>query len=334
MFRYDATPEDVPPALPAVLAVEPAALPLDRHPTAVYLAHLAAGSRRTMRAALETAAGLLSGGTLDGQTMPWWTLHYPHMTALRTQLIDRAYAPATGNRILAAVRGVLKESWRLGLMPLEQQVRACDVPPIRGSRVPKGRRLTERELTQLFTACAADPRPTGRRDAAMLALLYGAGLRRSELVNLDVRDYQPSTGTLTVRQGKGNKDRQLFTGNGSAEALKAWLAVRGRKPGPLFLPLSKAGRLLPRRLTDKAVTWVLSERATQAGVEAFSPHDLRRSYISSLLASGVDLATVAAMAGHSNLTTTAKYDRRGEESQRRAGELLMVPFVAPQEANG
>jgi site-specific recombinase XerD len=107
--------------------------------------------------------------------------------------------------------------------------------------------------------------------------------------------------------------------------------VHGRGPGPLFLPLSKAGRLLPRRLTDKAVTWVLSERAAQAGVEAFSPHDLRRSYISSLLASGVDLAAVAAMAGHSNLTTTAKYDRRGEESKRRASELLIVPFVAPKE---
>jgi site-specific recombinase XerD len=254
------------------------------------------------------------------------------MTALRAQLIDRAYAPATGNRILAAVRGVLKEAWRLGLMPLEQQVRAGDLPPIRGRRVPKGRRLAEAELAALFRACAADPRPTGRRDAAMLALLYGAGLRRTELVTLDVGGDAPSTGALTVRQGKGNKDRQLFAGNGSAEALQAWLAVRGRQPGPLFLPLSKAGRLQPRRLTDKAVTWVLSARAAQAGVAAFSPHDLRRSYISSLLAAGVDLATVAALAGHAHLTTTAQYDRRGDEAKRRAGELLVVPFVAPTAA--
>jgi site-specific recombinase XerD len=335
MSRRQPRPAAAPQApVPAVVDLAPASpqLPADRHPVAVYLARLAASSRRPMSTALQTAAQLLSGGRADAERLPWWTLHYPHMTALRSQLIARAYAPATGNRILAAVRGVLKESWRLGLMPLEQQIRACDLPPIRGSRVPKGRRLTDTELIQLFQACAADPRPTGRRDTAMLALLYGAGLRRTELVNLEVGDYDPATGALTVRQGTGNKDRQLFAGNGSAEALKAWLAVRGRHPGPLFLPLGKAGRLQHRRLTDKAVTWVLSERAAQAGVAAFSPHDLRRAYISSLLASGVDLATVAAMAGHANLTTTAKYDRRGEESKRRAGELRIIPFVAPPEA--
>jgi site-specific recombinase XerD len=312
------------------LSPAPQPLPADRHPVHVYLAHLtAAGSRRTMRAALETAAALLSGGRADAETLPWWALHYHHMSALRAQLVAQAYAPATGNRILAAVRGVLKACWRLGLMPLEQQIRACDRLVIWGSRLPKGRRLTEPELTQLFQACADDARPTGRRDAAMMALLYGAGLRRTELVNLDVKDYDPATGALTIRQGKGNKDRQLFAGNGSTAALEAWLAMRGSSPGPLFLPLSKAGRIQPRRLTDKAVTWVLSARAAQAGVAAFSPHDLRRSYISSLLALGVDLATVAAMAGHANLTTTARYNRRGEEAKRRAGELLRVPFVAP-----
>jgi integrase len=108
------------------------------------------------------------------------------------------------------------------LMPLEQQVSACDLPPIRGSRVPKGRRLEDKELRKLFRACAADPRPTGRRDAAMLALLYGAGLRRSELVNLDVHDYRPSTGALTVRQGKGNKD---------PSSSPATAAPRRSKPG-------------------------------------------------------------------------------------------------------
>src|SRR5262249_20274854 len=254
------------------LAPAPQPLPADRHPVHAYLAHLrAAGSRRTMRAALETAATFLSRGRADAETFPWWALHSQHMSALRARLVARAYAPATGNRLLTAVRGVLKECWHLGLMPLEQQVRACDRLVIRGSRLPKGRRLTEHELAGPFPACAADYRPAGRRDAAMLALLYGAGLRRTELVNLDIKDYDPETGALEVRQSKGNKDRRLFAGLGSADTLTAWLAARGPSPGPLFLPLSKAGRPQPRRLTDKAVTWVLSARAVQAGVAPLRP---------------------------------------------------------------
>jgi len=108
-----------------------------------------------------------------------------------------------------------------------------------------------------------------------------------------------------------------------------FLAIRWSvaRKGPLFVPISKRGRLLARRLTDKAVTWILQVRATAAGVAAFSPHDLRRTFISTLLDAGVDLATVADMAGHANIATTAKYDRRGEVAQRKAAGLLTVPFV-------
>jgi integrase/recombinase XerD len=96
----------------------------------------------------------------------------------------------------------------------------------------------------------------------------------------------------------------------------------------LFVAISKGGRLLPRRLSHKAATWILEERATDAGItQAFSPHDLRRTWISTLSAVGVDLATVADLAGHANIATTAKYDRRCEVVKRKAAELLTVPFV-------
>jgi integrase len=160
----------------------------------------------------------------------------------------------------------------------------------------------------------------------MLAVLYGSGPRRSELVQLDLEDYDPARGLLTVRRGKGNKDRPLFV-DGAGAALREWLAVRGQAPGPLFVPVSKRGRLLPRRLSDKAVTWILQTRAAQAGVAAFSPHDLRRTFISALLDASVDLATVADLAGHANISTTAKYDRRGEAAKRNAAARLIVPFV-------
>jgi site-specific recombinase XerD len=203
-----------PPALAAAIPFPP-----DRHPVNVYLVRLGPSSRRTMRAALDDAARVLTGGRLTAEQVPWQSLKYQHMTALRAQLTE-AYAPATGNRILTAVRGVLKECRRLGYMPLERQVSAGDITPIRGQRVPKGRMLSPEELTRLFHSCARDQRPAGRRDAAILALLCGAGLRRSELVHLDVSDYEPVSGALTVRAGKGNKDRRLFTGNGAAEALR------------------------------------------------------------------------------------------------------------------
>jgi site-specific recombinase XerD len=284
-----------------------------------------------MLTALNTAAWRLTSGRLTAEQLPWASLGYQHMMALRSALAQ-SYAPATANRILTAVRSVLKECRRLGYISLEQQMHASDIPPIRGERLPKGRMLTPDELAKLFHTCAEDLGPMGRRDAALLAILYGTGLRRTEAVNLDSQDYDPITGALVIRAGKGNKDRQLFTGHSAAQAVCEWLVIRGHAPGPLFFPINKSGRLITRRLSDKAIVHILKERAAEADIKAFSPHDLRRSFISGLLSSGVDLVTVSAMAGHASVTTTAKYDRRGEEAKRQAAERLIIPFVPVQRA--
>jgi site-specific recombinase XerD len=82
-----------------------------------------------------------------------------------------------------------------------------------------------------------------------------------------------------------------------------------------------------RPIVDQAVLLLLRRRAVQAKIAAFTPHDLRRSFISDLLDAGADMVTVQKLAGHANVQTTARYDRRGEEAKRRAVELLKVPFV-------
>jgi integrase len=228
--------------------------------------------------------------------------------------------------MLSALRGVLKEAWRLGLMSAEDYQRAADVQVVRNESLPKGRALTTGELSALLAACEADTGPSGARDAAMLSLLYGGGLRRSEIVALDLADYTQESGALTIRRAKGNKDRTGYATNGAAVALADWLAVRGNEPGPLFLAVNKGGSIQAHRLTGQAVLYILARRAGEASVSNLSPHDMRRTFISHLLDAGADIVTVQKLAGHANVQTTARYDRRGEAEKRRAAELLRVPY--------
>lgn len=186
----------------------------------------------------------------------------------------------------------MKESFRLGQIRAEEYQRAVLVPAVRGKREPRGRMITDSEIRALMQVCAADPTPMGARDAAIIAVLRGTGLRRSEVAALDVADYDPQTGAIVVRAGKGNKDRRVYARSGTIAALDAWLGVRGRDAGALFGRAVRGGRVGERRLGDEGVTVILRDRAAAAGVAPFTPHDMRRTYISELLDAGADLATV------------------------------------------
>jgi integrase len=296
----------------------------DRNPAATYLASLGGGSRRAMRQALGVIAKLVSGGRADARTLKWEALRYQHTTAVRAALAQK-YAPATVNRALAALRRVLKEAWRLGLMSAEDYHRASDVPTIKAETLPPGRALSAGELRALFEACA-DGTKAGVRDAALLAVCYAGGLRRSEVVALDVADYEPTTGALTVRGGKGRKDRIVYAENGAADALADWLALRGSEPGALFAPVNKGDRIIVRRISDQALFFIVRRRGDEARIARFSPHDLRRTFVSDLLDAGADLSTTKRLAGHASEATTGRYDRRGEEAKKRAAALLRVPY--------
>src|SRR5438128_8227248 len=154
-------------------------------------------------------------------------------------------------------------------MSAEDYHRAVNVRVVKATTLPRGRALTRRELRRLFHVCRDDPRPSGARDAALLAVLYGAGLRRSEVVALDVADYELETGALTIRGAKGRKDRLAYATNGSRAALAAWLHLRGGEPGPLFWPVDQAGRMAARRMTAQSVLELLERRARRARVARF-----------------------------------------------------------------
>lgn len=296
--------------------------PAERHPVAVYLAGLAPGSRRTMRQALNVVANMISVNA-SAMDLPWARVGYQHVSAVRARLAE-SYAPTTANKMMAALKGVMKQAFSLGMIDAETLARIALVRSIKGARVPKGRAISQPELKDLFAVCNTTT-AAGARDAALLGIAYGAGLRRSEIVGLDLADYERRTGVLLVR-GKGNKERTAYVTNGSRNALETWLAIRGDAPGALFFPVNKAGRLVSRRMTDQAVYMLLGRLAVKAKVARFAPHDLRRSFIGDLLDAGADIATVAALCSHANVATTMKYDRRPERTRRRAAELLHVPF--------
>ncbi len=135
----------------------------ERSPLHVYLSRLSEGSRPTMSEALSTVARIASAGRLEAQQLPWHELRYQHVQAIRTALTGslvqrtgKPLSPATINKTLSAVRGVLREAWRLGLMTAEDLARAVDVEPVKGSRPLRGRALAHREVVARFDARGRD----------------------------------------------------------------------------------------------------------------------------------------------------------------------------------
>lgn len=310
--------------------------PFDQHPAAVYLFGLASErSRRVMACSLRAIAALLTGQdarTADIFSLDWSAIRYPHTAALRTRLLEQ-YSPVTVNRTLSALRGVLKEAWRLGQMSAEAYQRAVDVQNVKAEVIPAGRELSDGEIFALVSVCKADKSPGGVRDAAIIGLLYTCGLRRAELAALNRADFEPETGKLFIRAGKGRKQRTVYVQGGALRALADWMAVlhasmsAGAHDGePLFMPVLKGGKIARRRISAQTIYDVLKKRARQAGVREFSPHDLRRTFVGDMLDRGVDIATVANIAGHASVDTTRRYDRRPEETKKQAAGKLHFPY--------
>ena len=299
--------------------------PLTQHPVTVYLSQLRPKSQLTMRRCLDLIANILTQGRCDAHTLDWSQLRYHHTAAVRAVLVEQ-FAPSTVNQMLCALRRVLKEAKKLKLMSPTDYADAVDIESVKATKELRGRALNKSEIAALMRVFKADSTPAGARDAAMLAILLGSGLRRTEVVSLDLSDFVPGTGAIKVRAGKGGKDRTVYLPSSGQRVVSDWLKVRGLEAGPLLYPVSKGHRVMQRRLTDQAVLYILQTRAQEAGVDSFSPHDCRRTFISDLLEAGADLVTVSHLAGHASPLTTSKYDRRGEVAKRKAVELLQFPY--------
>jgi integrase/recombinase XerD len=216
---------------------------------------------------------------------------------------DQGYAPRSNARLLSTLRAFYADLQRRGEradLPVAQLV-----PPKLGRSLPKA--LTESEVEALLQAPALDT-PTGLRDRAMLELMYGTGLRVSELVALPALAINLRQGALRV-MGKGSKERLLPLG----EEAQHWLERYLREARPQLAGKSAEARLFVGSggapLSRQQFWLTVKKLALRAGVasDKVSPHGLRHSFATHLLNHGADLRALQMLLGHSSLSTTQIY---------------------------
>ncbi|WP_456433085.1 site-specific tyrosine recombinase/integron integrase [Thermosulfuriphilus sp.] len=183
--------------------------------------------------------------------------------------------------------------------------------PARGLKLPRQRRslpgyLTVDEVFALLDHPEKKQRRFSLRDQAILELLYGTGLRVSEVSGLNLEDISFEPGLVRV-YGKGGKERLVPLGKTAQKALKDWLKERGlylKDPKERALFLNCRGR----RLSARSIHRLVRKRGRQAGIHRpLHPHLLRHSYATHLLEGGADLRAIQEMLGHSSLATTQRY---------------------------
>jgi integrase/recombinase XerD len=248
-----------------------------------------------------------------------------------------AYMAALGNsspsvkaQALAALKKLcltLKADGKLK-HPEYLEIKALQAPANQPALV--GKHLSDDDMGALLKACLADKNPIlAARDAAILATLQATGMRRAELTNLTQADYDSEKRRLQLRNTKGKHDRAAFLNPIADNYLKRWLMVRGSGAGPLFYKVNRKGGLTTNPLGPSAIYYTLKKRCLEAGLaESYTPHDLRHTYITNLLAANIDIALVSRLAGHSSVIMTARYDTRREDEMRQAASKVYTPEIA------
>jgi integrase/recombinase XerD len=298
-------------------------------PAAAYLSSLGAGSRRTIQQSLATLASMLAGEQADPMKLRWEKLRRADTLALRSALQER-FAPATANKILSALRGVLRRGRDLGLMKEGDFQLAATLEEIKLAKASPRIAVTDKVLSRLFAACSKDASVAGRRDAALLVVFLSSGLRRAEAAALDMADYDPASGRLHIRGERPEYDRLVALPSPARLAMRAWLEVRTLEPGPLLLPVDRGGLIRFRRMTDQAIYDIYGRIARRSGVNEVTLRDLRRAYVVSLIHAEKTLEEVQYLVGHASWVTTSAYRELATAKDAEGYDLANLPYRPPK----
>lgn len=288
-----------------------------------YISGLAPSGRRGLTSLLNRSASILKRGA-EAADYPWEQLNFAAVSKVRAALLDDGYAVSSVNMALSALRGVAQTAFNLNCMNAETLTRIRSVKRVSGDIQRKGRALDKSEIRALIQAAKQHPLLVRRsRDTAIVLILCGTGLRAGELVKLEHRDYD--NGILTVRQGKGRKYREIHVADAVDRAIRAWLKVSaGEANSALFKRIQRNGKAANQALTTTGLTGILMELQHTSGLVRFTPHDMRRTFITRLLEQGVDINTVRQLAGHRDISTTTRYDLRNKATLGNASKSLNI----------
>ncbi len=226
----------------------------------------------------------------------------------RTRLEGRGLAPSTINIHLTAIRRLATEAAEAGWLASDV---AAGIAGIRGAR-KLGERTGQwlgREQTRALLD-APDPQTLkGKRDRAVLALLAGCGLRRSEIAGLNVSQIQQREArwVLADLTGKGRRIRTVPVPAWTKVRLDEWTTAARIAEGRLIRAINKSGRLHGAGVTEKVIWWIVRDYAGTTGVPQLAPHDLRRTCAKLCRASGGELEQIQLLLGHASIQTTEKY---------------------------
>ncbi len=217
-------------------------------------------------------------------------------------------SPSTVNVRLSAMRKLVTEARRNGMLGAEEAANLTEIPNIAEKGTRLGNWLTREQAKALL---AVPDRSTikGKRDYAILALLVGCALRRQELAQLDVEKIQTRDGRWVIvdLRGKGGRVRTVAIPVWVKSAIDAWMAAGSIDKGRLLRPVLKGSKVKGETLTDWSVWSVVEQSAKQIGIERFGAHDLRRTCAKLCRKNGGDLEQIKFLLGHSSIQTTERY---------------------------
>ncbi len=233
--------------------------------------------------------------------------------AYRSWLLEQGLAPATINLRLSPVRKLAREMADNGLLAPELAAAIERVAGVKQQGIRAGNWLSREQASELLNA--PDPLTLkGKRDRAMLALLLGCGLRRTELLSLEVDHIEQREGRWVIPDlvGKGNRRRTVPVPAAVKIRVEEWVLAaeldRSKPGGKLFRPISKAGKLTGDSMQDEKGIWhIVVQYARQTSLGKLAPHDLRRTCAKLCRKAGGDLEQIQMLLGHASIQTTERY---------------------------